>query len=263
MFWVTKVLTTGMGEATSDFLVEKLGGVPAVGLGFALFVVTIALQFTIRRYNTWVYWLAVIGVSVFGTQAADVLHVRFHIPYIVSSSCYAIVLIVIFSVWYRTEGTLSIHSIYTRRREVYYWLTVLATFALGTAVGDLTATTFGLGYLGAGVLFLVVFFVPAVAHWAFRLNAIAAFWITYVLTRPLGASFADYLGVPHSRGGLALGRGPVSLGSTILILGCVSFIAATHSDIKGRHVSSHGGGAKPRGAGRRSEYGTVGSGDLP
>jgi uncharacterized membrane-anchored protein len=238
LFWITKILTTGMGEATSDFLVEKLGGVPAVGIGLALFVVTMALQFAFRRYNTWVYWLAVVGVSVFGTQAADVLHVRFHIPYTVSSSFYAIVLIVIFTAWYRTEGTLSIHSISTRRREVYYWLTVLATFALGTAVGDLTATTFGLGYLGAGVMFAILFLVPAVAHWLLRLNAIVAFWIAYVLTRPLGASFADYLGVGHDHGGVGLGRGLVSLGSTILILGCVCCMAITRSDVKGRQLKS-------------------------
>jgi uncharacterized membrane-anchored protein len=260
MFWVTKILTTGMGEATSDYLVERLGGVPAVGLGFALFVVTMVIQFSVRRYHTWVYWLGVVGVSVFGTQMADVLHVRFGIPYIVTTSFYAVVVAAIFILWYRTEGTLSIHSIYTRRREVYYWATVLCTFALGTAAGDLTATTFGLGYLGAGVLFLVVFFVPAVAHWLLRLNSIVAFWTAYVLTRPLGASFADYLGVPHSRGGVGLGRGPVALGATILILGCVSYIAATRSDVKGRHVSGHGG-AKPRGASHRSQYGAVGSGD--
>jgi len=134
-FWITKVLTTGMGEATSDYLVHRFNPEIAVVVGFTAFVVAMALQFWVRRYNSWVYWLAVVMVAVFGTMAADVLHVGLGIPYAVSTAFYSVVLAVIFWLWYRSEGTLSIHSIYTRRREVFYWATVLATFALGTAAG--------------------------------------------------------------------------------------------------------------------------------
>jgi uncharacterized membrane-anchored protein len=170
-------------------------------------------------------------VSVFGTMAADVLHVGLHIPYLVSTPFFMVVLAVVFVVWHKVEGTLSIHSIHTRRREAFYWATVLATFALGTAAGDLTATTAGLGYLGSGVMFAVVIAIPALACRRFGLNAIFAFWFAYIVTRPLGASFADWMAVSHHRGGLALGLGPVSLGWTIVIFGFVAFLAVTRRDV--------------------------------
>ena len=204
-FWITKVLTTGMGEATSDYLVHRFNPEIAVVAGFTAFVVAMVLQFSVRRYNSWVYWLAVVMVAVFGTMAADVLHVGLGIPYAVSTAFYAVVLAVIFVLWYRSEGTLSIHSIYTRRREVFYWATVLATFALGTAAGDLTAKVVGLGYLGSGVMFAVVIAIPYVGYRWFGLNPIVGFWFAYIVTRPLGASFADWLAWPPSVGGLGLG----------------------------------------------------------
>ena len=144
-FWIIKLLTTAMGEATSDYMVRTINPVIAVLIGFAGFVVAMVLQFRAKRYNAWIYWLAVVMVAVFGTQAADVLHIKFHVPYAASTAFYAVVLTVIFILWYRTEGTLSIHSIRTPRRELFYWATVLATFAMGTAVGDLTARTLNLG----------------------------------------------------------------------------------------------------------------------
>src|SRR5581483_3251543 len=149
---------------------------------------------------------------------------------IASSLFYAVVLIIVFAAWYKYEGTLSIHSIHTPRREAFYWLTVLATFAMGTALGDLTASTFSLGYLGSGVLFAVMFALPGLGYWIFRTNSILAFWLAYIITRPLGASFADWMGVPKDLGGLNWGRGMVSLGLTGLIIIIVAFVAATRED---------------------------------
>jgi len=225
IFWLTKVLTTGMGETTSDYLVHTLDPAVAVGLGGLAFVAAMALQFGVRRYIPWVYWLAVVMVSIFGTMAADVLHVGLGIPYLVSTVFYAAVLAAVFFLWQRTEGTLSIHSITSRRREAFYWAAVLATFALGTAAGDLTAVTFQLGYLGSGVLFALAIAVPAAGYWKFGVKAIPAFWVAYVLTRPLGASFADWMAVSHQRGGLDWGSGPVSIGWALAIAALVGVLA--------------------------------------
>jgi uncharacterized membrane-anchored protein len=188
-------------------------------------VVALGLQFAAPRYVPWIYWLAVVMVAVFGTMAADVLHIQFGIPYAVSSVFFAVVLAGVFVVWYSTEHTLSIHTINTRRRETFYWLTVLATFALGTATGDMTASTFHLGYFVSGVAFTILIAVPAVAHRWFGLNAIFAFWFAYIVTRPLGASYADWLGVSHARGGLNWGSGTVSLGLTVLIVIAVALMS--------------------------------------
>ncbi len=167
----------------------------------------LSLQFRVGRYIAWTYWLAVVGVGVFGTMAADVLHVRFAVPYAASSVLYAVVLMAVFTGWYRTEKTLSFHTIDTPRREAFYWAAVVATFAMGTAIGDLTATTFGLGYLASGILFAAVIAVPAVGYWKLGWNAIFWFWFAYIATRPLGASFADWLGKPQSAGGLGSATG--------------------------------------------------------
>ncbi|MCQ4080065.1 hypothetical protein NGB36_05525 [Streptomyces sp. RB6PN25] len=231
-FWITKVLTTGMGEAASDFLARVLGNFVAVGVGGLAFVAALVLQFSVRRYVAWVYWTAIVMVSVFGTMAADALHVGLGVPYLISTPFFMVALAVIFAVWYATEKTLSIHSIHTRRREAFYWATVLATFALGTAAGDLTASTFGLGYLASGILFAVVIAVPAVAHGRFGLGAILAFWFAYIITRPLGASFADWMAVDRSRGGLNLGLGPVTLVWTLAILGFVGYLAVSRKDVQ-------------------------------
>jgi uncharacterized membrane-anchored protein len=228
-FWITKVLTTGMGESTSDYLVRTLGPLVAIPLAAVVLVVALVLQLRVRRYLAGIYWFAVVLVSVFGTMAADVLHVGLGIPYAVSTVFFAVVLAVVFWLWRRTEKTLSIHSITTRRRELFYWATVLSTFALGTAAGDLTATGLGLGYLGSGILFAVVIALPAIAWWKFRLNAIFAFWFAYVTTRPLGASFADWMAVSRARGGLDWGTGPVSLGLSIVIVGFVVYLGVSRA----------------------------------
>jgi uncharacterized membrane-anchored protein len=232
-FWAIKALSTAMGESTSDYLVHAMDPKVAVVLGFIGFVAALALQFWMRRYNAWTYWLAVVGVGVFGTMAADVLHVGFGVPYIVSTVIYAVALVAVFAGWYRTEGTLSIHSVDTPRREMFYWAAVVATFAMGTALGDLTATTFGLGYFASGLLFAAVIAVPALGYFRFGWNPILSFWLAYVFTRPLGASFADWLGKPQSVGGLGLGDGPVAIALTIAIFCLVAFLAITRRDVQG------------------------------
>ena len=246
-FWVIKALSTAMGEATSDYLVHALSPVTAVGLGFTGFVAALALQFSMRRYTAWTYWLAVVMVGVFGTMAADVLHVGFGVPYPVSSALYGVVLAAVFVGWRKTERTLSIHSVDTPRREAFYWAAVVATFALGTAVGDLTATTFHLGYLGSVLLFAAIIAVPAVGYWRFGWNPIFAFWFAYVITRPLGASFADWLGKPQAVGGLGWGLGQVALGLTIAIFCLVAYLAITRRDVQSaRHAPRARAGARRR-----------------
>jgi len=163
----------------------------AVALGGIALAAALALQFTARRYVPWIYWLAVAMVGVFGTTAADVLHVGLGVPYVVSTAFFAVSLAAIFAIWWARERTLSIHRIRTRRREIFYWAAVMTTFALGTAAGDMTAITLHLGYLSSGVMFAVVIAIPALAHWRFGMNAILAFWLAYIASRPLGASFAD------------------------------------------------------------------------
>ena len=237
LFWVIKVLTTGMGEAASDFLAHvniALAGVLGLG-GFGL---AMWLQLRTRRYIAPAYWFAVMMVAVFGTMAADALHVGLGISYAVATVACAATVAAVFLVWFRSEGTLSIHSIITRRRETYYWVTVLATFALGTAAGDLTATEMGIGFFGSAVLFAVVMLLPALAWWRSAINSVAAFWFAYVVTRPLGASFADWLGKPPSfGGGLGYGDGTVTACATILIVALVAYVTLTRCD---RQTSAEG-----------------------
>ncbi len=235
-FWIIKVLTTGMGETASDYLAHRLGPIPAVGLGGVGLVASLVLQFAVRRYVAWVYWTAIVMVSVFGTMAADVLHAGLGVPYTISTPLFMVALATVFAIWYASERTLSIHTINTRRRETFYWATVLATFALGTAAGDLTATI-GLGYLGSAVLFAVAICVPALAHGGGILGAVTAFWSAYVITRPLGASIADWMALPRSRGGLDWGLGPVTLSWTVAILGFVAYLAVSRRDVQSDTVA--------------------------
>jgi uncharacterized membrane-anchored protein len=224
-FWVTKVLTTAMGEIASDYLVHKLGPVPAVALGAVGLAVFLAVQVRARRYVPWIYWSAVAMVAVFGTMAADVLHVQFGVPYLASTVFFAVVIALTFVVWQASERTLSIHSIFTLRRELFYWTAVMATFAFGTAAGDMTAKTMNLGYFTSGVGFTVLIAVPALAYRFLGLEAVVAFWSAYVLTRPVGASFADWVGKPRSLSGLGLGDLQVIVALTALIAGLVVFMS--------------------------------------
>lgn len=231
LFWLVKVLTTGMGEAASDYLAAQ-NLLVAGALGLLGLLVALWLQFRTTRYAAGVYWFAVSMVAVFGTMAADVLHKGLGIPYAGSTMFYAVVVAVLFGWWHRSEGTLSIHSILTRRRETFYWATVLATFALGTAAGDLTAASMGLGYLASAGLFGALMLIPAVGWWKFGLNPVVAFWFAYVLTRPLGASLADWLGKPAALSGLGLGDGVVAATAAVLIALLVGYLALTRRDIQ-------------------------------
>lgn len=230
LFWIIKLLTTGTGEAASDWL-ASVSLVLAGGLGALGFAVSMGVQFRTRRYVPAAYWFAVLMVAVFGTMAADALHKIIGIPYVITTAFYAVALAVVFVLWRRSEGTLSIHSIRTRRREIWYWLTVLLTFALGTAAGDLTAFVLHLGYFWSGVLFAVAIAVPAVG-WQYGLNPVVAFWTAYVLTRPLGASFADWLGKSHALGGLGWGDDVVTGVATLAIAALVGYVAVSRHGVQ-------------------------------
>ncbi|WP_375386792.1 hypothetical protein [uncultured Amnibacterium sp.] len=227
-FWGLKILTTGMGETTSDFLVKTFAPELVVPAALLVLSVVLAIQLRTRAYRPARYWTTALMVSVFGTMAADVLHVGLGVPYAVSTAGFALVLATVFVVWWRVERSLSVHAITTQRRERFYWATVMATFALGTAAGDFTAATVGLGYLGSGFLFLVVFAIPGLVFVVTGRAAIATFWAAYVMTRPLGASFADWFAVPAARGGLDLGTGPVS-GSLLLVFVVVVSVMTVRS----------------------------------
>jgi uncharacterized membrane-anchored protein len=231
-FWVIKGLSTAFGESSSDYLVHAMAPELAVLLGFAGFVCALVLQFRMGRYVAWTYWFAVVMVGIFGTMAADVLHVRLGVPYTASTILYAAVLIAVFFAWQRTEGTLSIHSIDSPRREAFYWATVGATFATGTALGDFTAYTLHLGYFPSAVLFAAAIVIPAVGYRWLRWNAIVCFWFAYVLTRPLGASIADGLAKPRHSSGLGIGDGPVELVLGALIVALVAYLATTGADVQ-------------------------------
>ena len=233
IFWVLKLLTTGMGEAMSDFMgqhsVPIAGAVGILGLAFALW-----LQFRSPEYRAPVYWFAVMMVAVFGTMAADGIHDGASIPYSVTTPVFAAFVALTFLVWHRSEGTLSIHSINTRRREAFYWTAVLGTFALGTAAGDLTAYSLNLGFWASAALFAVVFAIPGIAWWRLDLNPILAFWAAYIVTRPLGASFADGFSKP-ANGGLGWGDGTVSAIALVIFVALVGYVTVTKRDVQRRH----------------------------
>jgi uncharacterized membrane-anchored protein len=230
LFWVLKLLTTGMGEAMSDFLgqhsVPLAAAIGIFGLWLALW-----LQMRTREYRAPYYWFAVMMVAIFGTMAADGVHDGASLPYAVTAPLYASLVAAAFYFWNRSEGTLSIHSITTRRREGYYWAAVLATFALGTAAGDLTALSLNIGFFGSVALFAAIIAIPAVGWWRFSLHPIVAFWFAYIVTRPLGASFADGFS-KHTNGGLSLGDGMVSAIALVVFVALVSYVTVTKRDIQ-------------------------------
>ncbi len=231
-FWAVKILSTAMGEAASDYLVHTISPFEAVGLGFLGFLIAIAWQFAVRRYFAPAYWLAVVMVAVFGTMVADAIHIEIGIPYAISAFDCAVALAAIFAIWWLVERNLSIHSINTRRREAFYWAAVLATFAMGTALGDLSAYTWHLGWFVSGLMYTALFAIPLVARRAIGLNELIAFWWAYIVTRPLGASYADWLGVPQSLGGLNFGRGTVAICLTVVIIVWVAYLTVTKVDVE-------------------------------
>ena len=233
LFWVIKVLTTAGGEATSDYLALDLGSRLVAGcIEAGIFLVALVWQFRTRRYVAAAYWALAYAIAIFGTGVADAMHLFIGIPYSGTTVLWAVVLALIFWLWHRSERTLSIHSIYTQRREVFYWAVVFATFAEGTALGDWTAVSLHLGYLASGILFFLIILIPAVAWWRFGLNSVVAFWFAYVVTRPLGASFADYFGKPHSLSGANYGEATVALITTIIVAVLVGYLSVTRRDIQ-------------------------------
>jgi uncharacterized membrane-anchored protein len=233
LFWVIKVLTTAGGEATSDYLALDLGSRLVAGcIEAGIFLVALVWQFRTRRYVAAAYWLLAYAIAIFGTGVADAMHLFIGIPYSGTTFLWAVVLALVFWLWYRSERTLSIHSIYTQRREVFYWAVVFATFAEGTALGDWTAVSLHLGYLASGIMFFVIILIPAVGWWRFGLNSVVAFWFAYVITRPLGASFADYFSKPHSLSGANFGDATVALITTLMVAVLVGYLAVTRRDIQ-------------------------------
>lgn len=231
VFWVVKILTTAGGEATSDYL-KTYGNFGGGGIEVLVIVVGLVLQFGTRRYRAFAYWSLAFAIAITGTGVSDFLHLDVHIPYAGTTLLWSVVLAAIFWLWQRNEGTLSIHSITTQRREAYYWATVFATFALGTALGDFTASSLNLGYLDSGILFTVIILIPALAHWRLGLDGVAAFWMSYVVTRPLGASFADYISKPKNISGINFGDGPTAIVFAAAVFVLVSYLALARPDIQ-------------------------------
>ena len=231
-FWIIKILCTTVGETAADFLNDNLG----LGLTnttwvmSAVLAVVLVFQFRLRQYVPGVYWLAVVLISIVGTLITDNLTDNFGISLVITTVVFSVVLAATFAVWYASEKTLSIHTIYTTRREAFYWLAVLFTFALGTAAGDLTAERFSVGYWQSAVLFAGLIAAVYVAHVRFALNAVLAFWLAYILTRPLGASIGDYLSQPVSDGGRGLGTTVTSAIFLLTIAGVVVFLTVTKRD---------------------------------
>jgi uncharacterized membrane-anchored protein len=232
-FWVIKIMCTTVGETAADYVNENLGFglTKTTYVAGALLAVLLAVQFRVRRYVPVVYWSAVVVISVFGTLITDNMTDRYQVPLTTSTPIFAAILAVVFATWYAVERTLSIHTIFTTRREAFYWLAILFTFALGTAAGDLVAEQFSLGYgpsiaLWGGAIALIT-----AAYYTLRFNAVLAFWLAYILTRPLGASIGDFMSQHSKRyGGLGLG----TTGTSYIFLGCifglVAFLTITKRD---------------------------------
>src|SRR4051812_15274411 len=232
-FWIIKVLCTTVGETGADYLNETLGFGLTKTTVLASFVLVAALvvQFRVRRYVPGIYWLAVVLISIVGTLITDNLTDNFGVSLVTTTVVFSFVLAAVFAAWYASERTLSIHTIVTRRREAFYWLTVLFTFALGTAAGDLTAERLAVGYWKSALLFAALIGIVYVLHLKAGLNAILAFWIAYILTRPLGASIGDYLSQPRSDGGLGLGTTVTSIVFLLTILAVVVYLSMSKVDL--------------------------------
>ncbi len=230
MFWVIKISTTAAGEAISDMFVNnKLLGVV---VEVSAFCVALVLQFASRRYAAIPYWFLALAIATAGTGVADTMHLVLGMPYAVTTLFWLVVLAVVFFAWNRSEHTLDIHSITTNRREKFYWAVVFATFCLGTAVGDFAATTLGLGYLSSAILFSVVILIPW-GGWRFlKWNAIFSFWFAYVITRPVGASFADYFSKGHRISGAGFGDWQTALVLTCVVVVLVAYTARARYDIQ-------------------------------
>jgi len=228
-FWVIKIMATTVGETAADFLNDHVG----LGLTGTTLVMSVGLaaalwwQFRARKYVPVIYWTAVVLISVVGTLATDNLTDNLGVPLALTTAVFSLALAVTFWLWYRQEGTLSIHSIFTSRREAWYWLAILFTFSLGTAAGDLLAEQLSLGYWISALLFGACIAAITVAHFRFQMDAVLAFWLAYILTRPLGASIGDYLSQPRANGGLGLGTTGTSAIFVVVIFGLVLYLTKT------------------------------------
>lgn len=232
-FWIIKILCTTVGETGADFLNTNLNlGLTGTTLVISvLLIITLFFQFKSNKYKPSIYWLAIVLLSVVGTLITDNLTDNFGVSLTTTSIIFSIVLALVFTVWYKVEKTLSIHSIYTLKRESFYWLAILFTFALGTATGDLIAETFSVGYLLSVIFFGGLIAVTYVGYKYFGLNSVLAFWVAYILTRPLGASVGDYLSQDKSAGGLELGTFITSGIFLVTILVTVIYLIITKKDI--------------------------------
>ncbi len=225
-FWIVKILATTVGETGADLLTAQLGVVVMPAIVGILLVGTLVMQLRARRYIPWLYWLAVVLISVVGTLLTDSLTDGLGVSLFVSTGVFAALLAVTFALWYRAERTLSIHTITTRRRELFYWAAILFTFALGTAAGDLMGEQLALGYAVSALIFAAMIGLVALAYFGLGGNGVLTFWLAYVLTRPLGASLGDLLSQPVGDGGLGLGTAPTSLAFVVVIAGLVAYMTA-------------------------------------
>jgi uncharacterized membrane-anchored protein len=231
-FWTIKILATTVGETAADFLNTNLNlGLTNTTVVMSCFLlITLFFQFKSRKYVPGLYWLTVVLISVVGTLITDNLTDNIGVPLETTTIIFTVALLSTFAAWYASEKTLSIHSIYMTKREAFYWLAILFTFALGTAAGDLTAEALNVGYLNSLLMFAALIGIVTMAHYRFKLNAVLAFWIAYVLTRPLGASFGDYLSQPRDNGGLGLGTVGTSAIFLVTILSLVIYLTKTGRD---------------------------------
>lgn len=238
VFWVIKILATTVGETGADFLAFNLN----IGLAPLSLIMGVVLagclyaQLRSARYRPWLYWLTVAMVSIVGTLITDNLTDNLGVELTTLSLIFAVTLTVEFGLWYRSEGSLSIHSINSTRRELFYWTVILLTFALGTAVGDLLAETAGFGYALSGAIFATAILLIAVSFYLFRLNAILAFWLAYIITRPLGASIGDLLSQSPADGGLGLGTTVTSVLFAVAIVALVSYLTISRADMQARRL---------------------------
>jgi len=232
-FWVIKIMSTTVGETGADYLAVHVGLGTAVtgGIMISLLVAALVLQLRMRRYVPWVYWLTVVLVSVVGTQITDALTDGLEISLYLSTAAFAAALAATFAIWYRIERTLSIHTIVTRRRELFYWAAILLTFALGTAAGDLATEAFGLGFNLGVIMFGALIATIALAYYV-GADAVLTFWLAYILTRPLGASLGDLLSQARDYGGFGIGTVYTSLGFLVVIIGLVVFISIGANDVR-------------------------------
>src|SRR4051794_29214624 len=224
-FWVIKIMCTTVGETAADYLNENLGfGLTKTTYATgALLVALLVAQFRLRLYVPPVYWAVVVVISVFGTLITDNMSDHYNVPLTTSTIVFSIILAVVFAVWFAFERTLSIHTIFTTRREAFYWLAILFTFALGTAAGDLLAEKADLGYGVSIAIFAGAIALVAFGHYVLRMNAVLSFWLAYILTRPLGASIGDFMSQnSHKYGGLGLG----TTGTSYIFLGCILALVA-------------------------------------